>query len=257
MPELPDLHVFAKNLNTALSGRKLLKINIVNSTKIKVEPEELAKKLEGNMLKTIYRTGKELRFHFSNDLLLGMHLMLHGKLNFFRKKNDNKFTVAELYFNEKGLALSDYQGLATITLNPEDKKGVDALSKSLNYDYLKSALQSRAKIKKVITDQNVIRGIGNAYADEILWEARIHPDSVSSAISENKIILLQKAIKTVLEDAVKQILAKDPGIISGEIRDFLKIHTREKDKSPGGAIIRVEKKGGRSTYYTEEQELFL
>lgn len=257
MPELPDLQVFAKNLNSLLSGKKLLNIKVVNSKKIKDKQEELSKNLEGNILKTIYRTGKELRFQFTNDVLLGMHLMLHGSLYLFEKINENKFTIVELYFNTKGLALTDWQALANITLHPKDKKGIDALSEELNYNYLKSALQCKAKIKNVITDQDVIRGIGNAYADEILWEAKISPFSISSAVSENKIHALVKAIKSVLKNAEKQILKKHPDIITGEVRDFLKIHTKEKDQSPGGAPIKVDKKAGRITYYTDEQELFV
>jgi formamidopyrimidine-DNA glycosylase len=256
MPEVPDLQVFARNLNSIFKGKKLLQVRIVNNKKIKDKEAELSENLEGRTLKSVYRTGKELRFLFGNKLLLGMHLMLHGNLYLFEKKNENKFTVAELYFANKGLALTDWQANAIIALNPEDKKGIDALSEDLNYQYLKSVLQSKAKIKNLITDQNIIRGIGNAYADEILWEAKISPFSISSAISENKVHALEKAIKNVLKNAEEQILKKHPDIITGEIRDFLKIHTKGKDLSPGGAPIKVDKKAGRATYYTDEQELF-
>jgi len=258
MPELPDLQVFSKNLHSMLSGRKLLKIKVVNAKKIKDTQAGLSESLENSILESVYRTGKELRFRFANKALLGMHLMLHGSLYLFEENNENKFTIAEFYFdNNKGLALTDYQASANITLQPEDKKGIDALSNDLNYNYLKSALQSKAKIKNLITDQNVIRGIGNAYADEILWEAGISPFSIASAISGNKIHALEKAIKTVLENAEQEILKKNPGIRTGEVRDFLKIHTKSKEVSPTGAVIKVDKKGGRITYYTDEQELFV
>lgn len=257
MPELPDLQVFAKNLNSILAGKKLLHVKIVNSKKIKDKQAELSENLEGNTLQSVFRTGKELRLQFVNNVLLGMHLMLHGNLYLFEKNNENKFTIAELYFDNKGLALTDWQEMANIKLNPEEKKGIDALSKDLDYNYLKTALQSKAKIKNLITNQDVIRGIGNAYADEILWEAKISPFSVSGVVSENKIHCLEKAIKSVLTNAEEQILKKHPGIITGEIRDFLKIHTKAKKESPGGYLIKAEKKGGRITYYTDEQELFV
>lgn len=256
MPELPDLQVFSKNLNAALAGKKLLHLKVVNNKKIKDTQEELIRVLEGHILKSVYRTGKELRFLFDNKVLLGMHLMLHGGLYMFEKKNENNFTIAEFDFDDQGLALTDWSALATIALNPVDKKGIDALSEELNHQYLRAALQSKAEIKNLITNQNVIRGIGNAYADEILWEARISPFSISSAISENKVYGLEKAIKSVLKNAEKQILKKHPHIITGEIRDFLKIHTKVKDVSPTGAPIKVHKKAGRATYYTDEQELF-
>jgi formamidopyrimidine-DNA glycosylase len=257
MPELPDLQVFAKNLNSIFSGKKLQLIKIINNKKIKDDQAELSKSLEKNILQSIYRSGKELRLQFANNVLLGMHLMLHGNLYLFEKSNDNKFTIAELHFDNRGLALTDWQEMATIKLNPEDKNGIDALSKQLDYNYLKAALQSKAKIKNLITNQDVIRGIGNAYADEILWEAKISPFSISGAISENKIYCLEKAIKNVLTNAEKQIVKKHPDIITGEIRDFLKIHTKGKKESPTGALIKSEKKAGRITYYTDEQELFV
>lgn len=256
MPELPDLQVFAKNLNSIFNGKKLLQIKVVNDKKLKDKQAELTESLQGNIVNAVYRTGKELRFCFTNNILMGMHLMLHGNLYLFEKNNENKFTIVELHFENKGLALTDWQEMANIKLNPEEKKGIDALSKELNYNYLKTVLQSKAKIKNVLTNQDVIRGIGNAYADEILWEAKISPFSISSAISENKIQALEKAIKNVLINAEKQILKKHPDIITGEVRDFLNIHTTGRKVSPTGVLIRVDKKGGRSTYYTEEQELF-
>jgi formamidopyrimidine-DNA glycosylase len=257
MPELPDLQVFSKNLHSVFAGKKLVKINVVNGKKLKDKQAELSENLEGKILQSVYRMGKELRFQFPDNIVLGMHLMLHGGMYLFEKNNENKFTIAELHFDNKGLALTDWQGMANITLNPEEKKGADALSEKLDYNYLKTALQSKAKIKNVLMNQDIIRGIGNAYADEILWEAKISPFSTSGAISENKIHCLQKAIKNVLTNAEKQIVKKHPDIITGEIRDFLKVHTKEKKESPGGYLIKVEKKGGRITYYTDEQELFL
>jgi len=153
--------------------------------------------------------------------------------------------------------LTDFQGQATPTVNPEPRDGIDALSKELNYNFLKRTLnKSKASIKNLLLDQHVIRGIGNAYADEILWEATISPFSVSNKIPDTKIKALTKAIKRVLQEAEKNILKSNPQIISGEIRDFLKIHNSKKRESPNGGEIKIHKAGARKTYYTEEQELF-
>jgi formamidopyrimidine-DNA glycosylase len=256
MPEAPDLEVFAKNLNKLFAGRKLAEIKIVNAKSSKGDATALDANLKGHKLVAVYRSGKELRFQFSNKLVLGMHLMLHGKLYEFNETNENKNTLIELYFEGKGLALTDYQGYANVKLNPEDKKGIDTLSKELDFAYLKKALQSKSNIKTRITNQDVIRGIGNAYADEILWEAKIAPQSVSNKIPDDKIKTLAAAIKAVLENAEKEISKSPPGIIAGEVRDFLKIHNSKKDKSPTGAEIKADKKGG-VTYYTDEQEIFI
>jgi formamidopyrimidine-DNA glycosylase len=256
MPELPDLHTFATNLKPIFQGHKISRIKVVNPAKLKDREAELKRSLEGNVVKNIYRDGKELRFDFSNNVILGMHLMLKGELYIFEKTNEHKNTIIELHLNNgQGLALTDRQKAANIKLNPENKSGVDALSDDLSEVYLAKQLQRRKKIKAVLTDQNIIRGIGNAYVDEILWEARISPFSISKAIPPHKVNELAKAIKKVLQHAIEQIQKTHPGIITGEVRDFLVIHNSRLKKSPTGSAIKVEKKGG-STYYTDEQELF-
>ena len=257
MPELPDLEVFSRNLKSLFAGKKLVTLKVINGKKLKDNPKDLSNAVEGKTLKDLYRSGKELRFKFSNNVILGMHLMLTGDLFLFEKTNDHKSTIAELRFsNGKGLALTDRLQKAQIKLNPEDKKGIDALDKGLNFKYLKSIFNRKAGVKNVLLDQDRIRGIGNAYADEILWQAGISPFSKVNAIPDEKIKELAKAIKSVLRNAISQITKKHPGIIHGEVRDFLKIHSKDKTESSTGAPIKIEKKGMRKTYYTDEQKLY-
>jgi formamidopyrimidine-DNA glycosylase len=184
--------------------------------------------------------------------------MLHGKLFLFDEKNDEKNTIIELLFKDgTGLALTDYQRMAAATLNPETKKSPDALSKELNYGFLKERLsEKRTNIKIFLMDQHVVRGIGNAYADEILWDAGIAPASVCNKIPESKIKALARSIKSVLKAAEKQILKEHPQIINGEVRDFLKIHNSKKKYSPTGRLIHHKMLNSRITYYTDEQQLF-
>src|SRR5215212_71799 len=207
MPELPDLEVFSHNLNKKLAKKKLEEVTIVNKSKLKVPATQLKKNLEGATLKKVYREGKELHFAFDNDNVLGLHLMLHGKLNLFEKKNEQKNTIIELLFDDDtGLALSDYQATATPTLNPETKSAPDALSKEVDFDFLKEKLSKKqTNVKTFLLDQKNIRGIGNAYADEILWEAGILPFSVGNKIPYGKIKVLAVTIKKVLKEAEKKI----------------------------------------------------
>ncbi len=257
MPELPDLEVFSTNLKSHFAGKKLLSLKVINGKNLKDKPKDLSEELDGKILKDIYRSGKELRFKFSNNNILGMHLMLTGDVFLFDKINDHKFTIVELHFsNGKGLALTDRMQNANVKLNPEEKKGIDALDKSLDFKYLKSIFNRKASIKNVLLNQDQIRGIGNAYADEILWEARISPFSTVNAIPDEKIKELVKIIKSVLRNAISKISNTHPGIIQGEVRDFLKIHTKQQTESPTGATIRIEKKGMLKTYYTDEQKLY-
>jgi formamidopyrimidine-DNA glycosylase len=255
MPELPDLNVFAKNLDKKLAGKKVAKIKVENKSKLKIPVSELEKEIEGSKLKRIYREGKELHFEFSNGNILGMHLMLKGNLHL---EGNQKHTIAEIHFNDDDvLALTDYQGAANIALNPVVKNSPDALSDDVDYKFLKEKLsKKRTSIKTFLLDQNIIRGIGNAYADEILWEAGIHPESVCNKIPDDKIKVLTKEIKAVLKDAEKQILKINPGIISGEERSFLNIHNSKKKESPTGEKIHNKMLNSRITYYTNEQELY-
>jgi formamidopyrimidine-DNA glycosylase len=256
MPELPDLEVFSHNLEKKLKG-KTLKDVTVHSTKLNVSHKELKDILHGQKLSSVYREGKELYFKFSKGDILALHLMLHGKLYYFDGKNDQKFAIVELLFDDNsGLVLTDFQKAATPTLNPEEKTAPDALDKGAGADYLKGILaKKKTNIKTVLLDQKIIRGIGNAYADEILWDARISPFSIANKIPEDKLKVLVKSIHSVLTDAQKHIINHNPDIIAGEVRDFMLIHNAKKKTSPHGAEIKIDA-GTRKTYYTDEQELF-
>jgi formamidopyrimidine-DNA glycosylase len=184
--------------------------------------------------------------------------MLHGAFHDFDGKNENSHTMAELLFSGgAGLALTDAQGLATVSLNPPASDVPDALSKTVTTAFLTEKFSSRrAAVKNVLTDQHVIRGIGNAYADEILWHAGISPFSQAGKIPPARIRQLALSIRKVLTQAEKEIRRTHPDLIGGEVRDFLVIHNPHKTHSPGGASIETRKAGGGKTYYTSEQELF-
>jgi formamidopyrimidine-DNA glycosylase len=256
MPELPDLNVFARNLDSRLSGRKLRKIEVQNKKKLKVPVVKLKKALQGSKLEKVFRDGKQLQFEFSNGNILGMHLMLHGNLYLNEKKRN---TIAEMHFdNDDVLLLTDFQAAANINLNPQPTASPDALSNEVGYKFLKAQMEKRkTTIKAFLLDQKKIRGIGNAYADEILWESRIHPESRCNKIPDGKIKLLAKKIKSVLKAAEKEILKINPARITGEERSFLKIHNSKKSKSPTGGKIQNKKLNSRITYFTNEQELYV
>ncbi|MDB5121324.1 MAG: DNA-formamidopyrimidine glycosylase [Sphingobacteriales bacterium] len=256
MPELPDLQVFSYNLNKKITGKTLQKITVHRAQK--VSEKELKEALEGIKLEEVYREGKELRLRFENGHLLGLHLRLHGKLFLYQEKNTEKKAIVDLLFSDKtGLTLTDYQGIATVALDSEEKTSPDALDDELNAEYLTNKLsKTRTIIKSILLDQNIIRGIGNAYADEILWDARISPLSKANRIPKERVKELVDSIKSVLKEAEKEILKSHPNLINGEIRDFLNIHNSEKTESPTGAIIEFATVASKKTYYTSEQQLF-
>jgi formamidopyrimidine-DNA glycosylase len=255
MPELPDLQVFSRNLTKKLAGQRLDKLVITKKAKFS-SSAAIKKLVEKKKLVKVYREGKELRFEFEGKRILGLHLMLRGKLYWLEEGKEHKSTLAEFHFGDTGLVLTDPQRMARITAQPEPSKAPDALSKEITTAFLKKHLQSKAIIKNVLLDQHIIRGIGNAYADEILWKAHISPFSIAAKLPPSAVGALAKAIKSVLKNAEKQVSKAAPGIIGGEIRDFLAIHNARNKKSPTGKAIKWKENGGRKTYYTSEQQLY-
>lgn len=257
MPELPDLEVFSANLNRELKGKVLKEIKVSGKAKLNVTKRKLTQLLKGQKLSNVFREGKMLYFYFGNKNILALHMMLRGKLYRVEDGKPAPYTLFELIFEgDKRIGLADYQGNAHAILNPEETEVPDALDKQVNQKFWQEKLQSRAGIKNILLDQHIVRGIGNAYADEILWESGISPFSTANKIPPAAIKRLAKAIPKVLKHAVKQIRKESPKIIGGEIRDFLQVHNAKRKKSPGGAPIKVATKGGRKTYYTNEQQLF-
>ncbi len=255
MPEMPDVQVFAGNLNKLFAKKKLLEVAVVNGKKLPDKAAVLSKRLTGKKLKSIYRSGKEMRFEFSDGTLLGLHLMLTGDIFVFEKTNDHHSTIVELYFEGgKNMALTDRMRNANIKLDPVDKEGVDVLE--LTLPYMREIFQRKTAVKNILLDQDLIRGIGNSYSDEILWETRISPYAVASAVPEEKLKELVKTIPKLLKAESKRIDKAHPGSVNDEAKEFLKIHTKTKDKSPTGRPIIIDTKGSRKTYYTDEQVLY-
>ena len=255
MPELPDVEVFARNLNKVFAHRKLKKLKVVNGKKLPDTARALSAALEGKILNRIFRSGKEFRFAFEDGTQLGLHLMLTGDLFLFEQKNDHHSTIAEFYFDgQTNLALTDRMHNAWIKLDPVDRPGVDALQ--LDYPCLKKIFNRKTTVKNILLDQDLIRGIGNGYSDEILWESRVSPYSIASAIPDEKIKELVTIIPKVLNEAIRKIDQAYPGKINDEVKEFLIIHRKENALSPTGRPISVDTKGSRKTYYTDEQVLY-
>lgn len=255
MPELPDLQVFRSNLQKRFAGKTLRNFTIHNPKKLNTTEDKCKQAFEGQWLKSVKRHGKELFFEFRNKQVLGVHLMLKGE--FVELPNHNvSGLILELQFDGgRGLAITDSMSLARVMLNPTMPTAPDALEYQFNVKYLKEQLKKSGStpVKSFLMDQKVVRGIGNAYVDEILWEARISPFSHCDHIPEGATRELHRQIKQVLKDGEGKIKMTHPDIIAGEMRDFMKIHHPDKTHAPTGAEILVQKLNKRKTYYTREQ----
>jgi formamidopyrimidine-DNA glycosylase len=256
MAELPDLTVFAQILSRRFKGKVLETLEVTVAKKINVSEKELKKALEGRELTKVDRVGKTLQLSFSGAQVLGLHLMLRGELILIDQDEPPRFQVLAFHFEGgEAFALVDLQKQATPTLNPKTPDAPDALE--LDKEYFSDLLaKKRTVIKTLLMDQHKMRGIGNAYADEILYHAAISPFSIAKAIPEKMVNKLFNSIGTVLKKAIEKIAKENGNELKGELRDFMEVHSPKIKETAKGEKIKTGKIGGRKTYFTAKQELF-
>jgi len=261
MPELPDLEVFKTNIFNRLSSKRLTGLEIFNANKVLPPKKILLDDLAGKDLLRVDRVGKELYFDFGGGKIITAHLMLNGEISIVAEEKADliRFKIFSLRFENETVVFSDRGGLCTIKYMPMPGKAPDALDGAFTWEYFFNAAKgkSRANIKAFLIDQNVVKGIGNAYADEILWEARVSPYSVTGKIPEEKLKDIYSAIGSVLNGAIASIKRISPDIISGEERSFLKVHNKTIKVTATGHPIIVERIASKITYYTGEQLEYL
>ena len=260
MPELPDLEVFKTNIFDQLTSKRLVGVKIFNSKKVYASKEVLALDLVGRDLICINRVGKELFFDFGDGKVISTHLMLNGTTSIVEEGavSNIKFKIFSMQFEHDTIVFSDIGSLCTVKYMPIVSDTPDALSSAFTLEYFLDIARrkSRTNVKAFLINQKIVKGIGNAYVDEILWVARISPHSLVGKIPEDKLKELYHGISTVLREATLQIKRISPNIISGEERSFLKVHNRKIKKTETGYPIIVEKIASKTTYYTEEQVLY-
>jgi len=261
MPELPDLEVFKVNIFNRLTSKHLIGCAVYNLNKVNMPQAVMQSELIGRDLEGVDRGGKELLFRFSGGKVVSAHLMLNGEVSVVTGEAAVaaiRFKIFSMGFENETVVFSDRGGLCTIRLNPVPSRTPDAFGADFTLDYwLRTARgKSRDNIKAFLIDQKIVRGIGNAYADEILWAARVSPRSTVGRIPEEKMAELYSSIGSVLRGAIDSIKAVKPDIISGEERGFLKVHNKMLKQTATGHAIVVENIASKITYYTDEQTLY-
>ncbi|RYY35905.1 MAG: formamidopyrimidine-DNA glycosylase [Sphingobacteriaceae bacterium] len=258
MPELPELEVFAANLENHFKNQILDRLEVTFSKKLNSYKQDLQQHLQGHRLHNVTRDGKTMLMHFRRGRSLALHLMLHGELKIITPGEKIENQIVALYFNSgKGFALCDPQKQAMVTLNPNPSTIPDVFSKDFTPQYLESKLENEPPdIKKLLTCQQIVRGIDNSYADEILWQAGISPFSAAQAIPKHKVQLLYKLIHERFKADIVKFEALANGGFTGNISAYHKIHNPDKTVSPSGGKILIDNSGPLKTCYTEEQELF-
>lgn len=259
MPEVPELNVVGLTLQKHFKNQKVKRIEILWKKRVKATEEEFNAALEGATLKSVDRNGKELHLHFDNDQVLGIHMMLTGKMILLPTDQNLKNPIFELSFeNGSGIAVLDGMGQAKPILNPEIPPVPDIMANDFTEEYLSKVLsKAGGKIKEVLQKQDKIRGIGSAYADEILWVAKVSPYSIAKNIPAEKVKAIHQAIRTVTVEASEDLMKrKSDDVFEMENKDHRYVHNPAKTHSPDGEEIIVGKLGSGRTYYTASQQLY-
>ncbi len=262
MPELPDLEILKEILQRRVAGREITSVRALRPGILKtVEPS--LEDLVGEAFSEIERRGKQPVFTLRSDLHLVVHLMLAGR--FVLCKSDTRPTKAT------GLVITftDGEDLRLIENGPmklaavhvvEDplqvkgiaEAGLEPLASEFTVESLAQMVDGRRRqAKKLLTDQKMIVGIGTAYADEILFEAKISPIRYVNTLSPKEVKRLHAAIQGVLQNAVEMIRPRaGDNLFTDEIRDFLRVykHTGEPCPVCGTKIAEIRYSQTR-TYY--------
>ena len=258
MPELPDLEAYARNLEKMVSGKQVIEILLYHSDRVNVTQQNINDALVSAKLVRFKRNGKEMRIEFDNGKAVSIHLMLEGKFHVIVEIDDVAFKLFAFKLDDIYLVVSDPKYWAKMELDPESSNNPDALSPDFSLDYFREKLakKSAKNIKAFLIDQNIVRGIGNAYVDEILWEAKVSPESKAGKLPDDVARRLYEAVGMVLSRSVDEILQINPDLINGEIRDFMRVHNKKRKVCPNGFPIHTKTIASKITYYTEEQMVY-
>ena len=267
MPELPEVETVRKALLKKNLNKTIKSINIIYP-KIFVYPnvEEVERIIKNQQIINISRYGKWLIFELTSYYLLS-HLRMEGKY-IYRNLNEptTKHELVSFMFNDYELRYLDVRKFGKMyLLNKEDlysnisplsKLGLEPWNEKLTTEYLKDKyLKKTLPIKTVLLDQSIITGIGNIYADEILFLSKINPYTKAKDLVDNDLSNIIKNTKKVLEKAISEggttirSYTSEEGI-TGKFQNDLYVHKREnEDCKICSTKIKKDKINGRGTYY--------
>jgi formamidopyrimidine-DNA glycosylase len=212
MPELPDVEKFKRYLGATSLHQRIRDVNVLSTDLLKgVSARELTHQLKGQQFESSKRHGKHLFVRTNEDLWLRLHFGMTGFLRYFKDKEKAPSHTRVLFVFEKDyrLAVDDQRKFGEIGLIKDVDEflkkralGPDALD--VDIAEFKDLLgQHRGPVKSILLNQRLIAGIGNIYADEILFRARIHPATQIPALRDNGLTTLFRAVRYILNKAIE------------------------------------------------------
>ncbi len=269
MPELPEIETVKLQLQQVLPGQVLTDYTILNPKALGNDISVLKHK----NVRSVKRIGKVLLIDFGPHLDLGFHFKMTGQLVYddgkkrlvgghptedFVNKMPGSHTRVIFKFDRGTLYFNDQRMFGWVMLNPKfvDKLGPEPFDITA-VEFVKRVAKSKRPIKLVLMDQEVVSGVGNIYANDALWEAKINPQTPSNQVTNNQLTALYHAVIKVLKEGIKYggATAADAKYIDlhglgGHYQDHFRVYDRA-----GLPCHRCKSKikkfvlGGRGTYY--------
>lgn len=263
MPELPDLVYIQKYLRGTVVGRLVQDVAIKQPIVLRVAIEgSINSILDGKTIREIDLRGPFIRFGFSGSVDVVMNLMLMGKLQHQHvgEKPEGYLCLSLALDDGTALNVSDEQKMAKVYVvrTGEDSvipkyasQGVPIFSPDFTMERFTTLTKkhSRKQVRVFINDHTIMSSIGNAYADEILFDAKIHPKTFVARLSHDDLVQLFSSIQSVMEWGIKNVeSAGQP--IHVKVREHMKVRWRKGEPCQRcRTIIRREGVRGHDVFF--------
>jgi formamidopyrimidine-DNA glycosylase len=211
MPELPEVETFKRYLDRTSLHRRIIAVDVRDSYVLKrVSARELARRLKRRRFESSRRHGKHLFVRVGDQIWLRLHFGMTGSLEHLKHHQEapNSARVIFRFVNNDRLAFDDQRKFGEIELIADvdeflQARGIGADALEIGLLQFKAIVgKHRGAVKAILLNQRLIAGIGNLYADEILFRARMHPATEAGRLSDKDLSRLFRATGYVLEKAI-------------------------------------------------------
>jgi formamidopyrimidine-DNA glycosylase len=262
MPELPEVETIRAELAPRLTGRELVRVEILDPRLTRpIDLFEVAEELEGDRVVAVERRGKYLVLRLESGLALLVHLRMTGGFAFEPVSHER--AILELDDGTR-LAYRDVRRFGTwlvledVELDPylAGKNGPEPLGPRFTADWLAARLATRrAAVKAVLLDQRVVAGLGNIYADEALWRARVNPLLPAESLTRDEAGRVHRAIRAAFRTGIERqgSTLRDyarPDGSAGSMQEEFRVYGRDGLPCPRcGTPIAKTRVSGRGSWY--------
>jgi len=262
MPELPDLEYIISVLSRVLPGRRVQQVRVKNPIVLRLGVTgTLQDVCMGRAFGACRRHGHFVILGIGDAHELIVNLMLAGRFRLCGEREKDERSLCLAFGLDRGeeLRYLDEKQMGKVYLVPAgdrravpgfDAVGIEPFSPDFTVDRLREQVRSRRdQVRAFLLDKTAVAAIGNAYADEILWAARLHPKTGCQGLTDEDIGRLYAAIHGVLSEAVTEVVRRGEPV-EVKVRDFLRVRNRKGQPCPAcGSTIRVEGVRGHDTFY--------